>query len=81
MITYRGMRANTVEEALTLFGETETVYIAANYYPFIAEARHHARIRKVKELMKKEVFGYQIVDKDLVYKGEKYHDHHIDLYL
>lgn len=81
MITYRGMRANTVEEALNLFGETETVYIAANYDPFIAETRHHARIRKVKELMQKEVFGYQIVDRDYVYRGEKYHDHHIDLYL
>lgn len=81
MITYRGMYANTVEEALNLFGAEETVYIAANYDPIIAEARHHAKIRKVKELMQKEVFGYQIVDKDLVYKGEKYHDHHIDLYL
>lgn len=46
MITYRGMRANTVEEALNLFGETETVYIAANYDPFIAEARHHPESEK-----------------------------------
>lgn len=81
MITYRGMNANTVEEALNLFGDAETVYIAAKYDLFIAEAGHHARIRKVKELMQKEVFGYQIVDKDWVYKGEKYHEHRIDLYL
>ncbi len=81
MITYRGKQANTVEEALNLFGEEETVYIAANYDPFIADAGHHARIRKVKELMQMEVFGYQIVDEDWGYSGEKYHDHHIDLYL
>ena len=37
MITYRGMYANTVEEALNLFGEEETVYIAANYDPFIED--------------------------------------------
>ena len=81
MISYRGKQANTVEEALDLFGEDVTVYIASNFDPFIADARHHARIRKVKELMQKEVFGYQIVDKDYVYRGETYHDHHIDLYL
>lgn len=81
MITYRGKQANTVEEALDLFGGDVKVYIGANYDPFIADARHHSRIRKVKELMQQEVFGYQIIDEDWVYRGEKYHDHHIDLYL
>lgn len=51
MILYRGKRANTVEEALDLLGDNVKVYISANYDPFIADARHHSRIRKVKELM------------------------------
>jgi hypothetical protein len=70
MIQYKGKTARTVEEALDLFGGDTTVYIGANFDPWIAEAGHHDRIRKVKEIMRMPIYGYNISD-----------GHHIDLYL
>lgn len=70
MIQYKGKTARTVEEALDLFGGDTTVYIGANFDPWIAVAGHHDRIRKVKEIMRMPIYGYKILD-----------DRNIDLYL
>ena len=70
MIQYKGKTARTVEEALDLFGGDTTVYIGANFDPWIAVAGHHDRIRKVKEIMRMPIYGYKIFD-----------DQNIDLYL
>nr|DAH63985.1 MAG TPA: hypothetical protein [Caudoviricetes sp.] len=70
MIQYKGKTARTVEEALDLFGGDTTVYIGANFDPWIAVAGHHDRIRKVKEIMRMPIYGYKIFD-----------DRNIDLYL
>lgn len=70
MIQYNGKTAKTVEEALDIFGDDTTVYIGANFDPWIAEAEHHGRIRKVKEIMRMPIYGYKILD-----------DRNIDLYL
>lgn len=70
MIQYNGKTAKTVEEALDLFGGDTTVYIGANFDPWIALAGHHDRIRKVKEIMRMPIYGYKILD-----------DRNIDLYL
>lgn len=70
MIQYKGKTAKTVEEALDLFGGDTTVYIGANFDPWIAVAGHHDKIRKVKEIMRMPIYGYKIFD-----------DRNIDLYL
>lgn len=70
MIQYNGKTAKTVEEALDIFGDDTTVYIGANFDPWIAKAGHHDRIRKVKEIMRMPIYGYKILD-----------DRNIDLYL
>ena len=70
MIQYKGKTARTVEKALDLFGGDTTVYIGANFDPWIAVAGHHDRIRKVKEIMRMPIYGYKIFD-----------DRNIDLYL
>lgn len=70
MIQYKGKTARTVEEALDLFGGDTTVYIGANFDPWIAVAGRHDRIRKVKEIMRMPIYGYKIFD-----------DRNIDLYL
>lgn len=70
MIQYKGKTARTVEEALDLFDGDTTVYIGANFDPWIAVAGHHDRIRKVKEIMRMPIYGYKILD-----------DRNIDLYL
>lgn len=70
MIQYKGKTARTVEEALDLFGGDTTVYIGANFDPWIAVAGHHDKIRKVKEIMRMPIYGYKIFD-----------DRNIDLYL
>lgn len=70
MIQYNGKTAETVEAALDVFGDDTTVYIGANFDPWITEAGHHDRIRKVKEIMRMPIYGYKILD-----------DRNIDLYL
>lgn len=70
MIQYKGKAARTVEEALDLFGGDTTVYIGANFDPWIAVAGHHDRICKVKEIMRMPIYGYKIS-----------YDGNIDLYL
>ena len=70
MIQYNGKTAETVEEALDVFGDDTTVYIGANFDPWIAEAGHHDGIRKVKEIMRMPIYGYKI-----------FYDRNIDLYL
>lgn len=70
MIQYNGKTAKTVEEALDIFGDDTTVYIGANFDPWIALAGHHGRIRKIKEIMRMPIYGYKILD-----------DRNIDLYL
>lgn len=70
MIQYNGKTAKTVEEALDIFGDDTTVYIGANFDPWIALAGHHDRIRKIKEIMRMPIYGYKILD-----------DRNIDLYL
>lgn len=70
MIQYNGKTAKTVEEALDIFGDDTTVYIGANFDPWIAESGHHDKIRKIKEIMRMPIYGYKILD-----------DRNIDLYL
>lgn len=70
MIQHNGKTAETVEEVLDVFGDDMTVYIGANFDPWIAEAGYHDRIRKVKEIMRMPIYGYKILD-----------DSNIDLYL